>query len=223
MFTGIIADVGRLLRLDRIPDGARLVVETALDLSEVALGDSIAVNGCCLTAVNLDGPRFSADVSRETLQRTALGELRPSSPVNLELALRLGDRLGGHVVQGHVDGVGRIVGRAQVGAGWDVTLELPEALLPTVVEKGSIAIDGISLTIARLDRRRVTISVIPHTWVETNLASLKVGSTVNIETDVIGKYVLRALTVRGAAPGSSPGSKNSLTIERLAELGYDVG
>lgn len=219
MFTGIIAEVGRLARLDHIPDGARLVVETGLDLSGVKLGDSIAVNGCCLTAVSLDGRRFGADVSRETLQRSALNQLRPGSPVNLELALRLSDRLGGHIVQGHVDGVGRVVERAQVGDGWDVTIELPEALLPTVVEKGSIAIDGISLTIARLAGRRVTIAVIPHTWQGTNLASLSVGAGVNIETDVIGKYVVRALSFQGRG---SDGGGGGLTMERLAELGYQV-
>ena len=163
MFTGLIEDVGTIERLNRTARGAKVTVRCRLDLAVVAIGDSIAVDGACLTAVAKRGQTFDADVSEETLRRTKLGSARVGDPVNLEQALRLGDRLGGHLVQGHVDGVGRLVGHEAVGEGWDVTYEIPEDLLDTVVEKGSIALDGISLTVARLEGRRVTGAVVPHT------------------------------------------------------------
>ena len=214
MFTGIIADVGRVRSLTRRPKGARIEAETAIDLTEVQLGDSIAVNGVCLTAVDFGRRTFTADVSQETLQRTTLGALKPNASVNLELALRVGDRLGGHIVQGHVDGVGKLAARERVGDGWDMTFDVPVELMASVVEKGSIAIDGISLTVAKLGHSNVTIAVVPHTGGRTTLADLGLGSPVNVETDVIGKYVLRAL---GRTPA---GGGEGLSEQRLKELGF---
>ncbi|TNF28296.1 MAG: riboflavin synthase [Deltaproteobacteria bacterium] len=222
MFTGLIEDVGVLRARSRHAGGARLAIETGLPLAEVAIGDSIAINGACLTAVTLEPRRFWVDVSTETLRRTTLGDLALGSPVNLERALRIGDRLDGHLVQGHVDGVARFVGKKADGDGWELTFELPEALLPQVVEKGSICIDGVSLTVATLADPRVTIAVIPHTGVKTTLAGLTTGASVNIETDVIGKYVQRVLgRAQGASAGRSGGQPSGLTRETLAALGFE--
>lgn len=213
MFTGLIEDVGTLKRRTSRPDGARVAFETAIDLDAVAIGDSVAVNGVCLTVVLKAGRQFFADVSAETLARTTLGGLALGARVNLEQALRVGDRLGGHLVQGHVDGVGRFVDTRRVGDGWDLTFELPEALLSQVVEKGSIALDGVSLTVARLEDPRVTIAVVPHTGAMTNLMALAIGAPVNVETDVIGKYVERVL-------GRGRGAAEGLTRESLEALGF---
>ncbi len=215
MFTGLIQDVGRIVTIRRAARGARLTIRCALALGDVAIGDSIAVDGACLTMVaRSSGDCFDADVSEETLARTKLGTARRGAPVNLELALRLGDRLGGHLVQGHVDGVGTLVAREPVGDAWDVTYELPEQLLDTVVEKGSITLDGVSLTVARLDGRRVTVAVVPHTASCTTVMDVPLGGQVNVETDLIGKYVRRVLS-RTAAGGSS-----GLTLEGLANAGF---
>jgi len=213
MFTGLIEDVGVIRARSRHAGGARIAIETALPLGEIAIGDSVAVNGACLTAVSREGRQFWTDVSVETLQRTNLGDLAVGSTVNLERALRIGDRLGGHLVQGHVDGVGRFVAKQAVGDGWELTFELPVELLPQVVEKGSICLDGVSLTVAKLADPRVTIAVIPHTGVKTTLARLAIGAPVNVETDVIGKYVQRVL---GRTRGDSPG----LTRETLEAFGF---
>jgi len=219
MFTGLIEDVGRIASWKRHAKGARLGIETHIDVvDEVALGDSIAVNGVCLTALSLEKGRFEADLSQETIDRSGFKSAKVGDPVNLERALRLGDRLGGHMVQGHVDAVGTLVARKEVGDSWDITFELPDVLLDTVVEKGSIALDGVSLTIAGLDGNRVTIAVIPHTGAQTTLLQRPIGALINVETDVIGKYVLRALTRMGPGLGAKAGG--GLTRERLEELGY---
>lgn len=215
MFTGIIADIGRVAAITRRDKGALLTLGTALDLSEVAQGDSIAVNGVCLTAVGFGDGTFQADVSVETLKRSSLAAAKVGERVNLELAVRLGDRLGGHLVQGHVDGVGQLVARDPVGEGWELTYELPEALLDQVVEKGSIALDGVSLTIARLVERRVTVAVVPHTLRMTTLGDRPIGAPINVETDVIGKYVLRALGRMGASSRAG-----GLTLDTLAKYGF---
>jgi len=212
MFTGIIEDVGRVAANQRRPAGARMAFHTRIDLQGVGVGDSVAVNGACLTAVQLEGDRFWVDVSRETLERTNLGELRVGDEVNLERALRLGDRLDGHLVQGHVDAVGRLVASRRVGDGWELDYSVPEALLPTVVEKGSITLDGVSLTVAALADPRVTIAVVPHTAAMTTLTRRPVGARINVETDILGKYVQRVLG-RGRAPGG-------LTRGALEELGF---
>jgi len=214
MFTGLIEDVGVLRTRSLHSGGARLAIETSLPLSEIAIGDSVAVNGACLTAVTLEARRFWIDASTETLRRTNLGALALGAPVNLERALRIGDRLDGHLVQGHVDGVGRYVGRKSDGDGWELSFELPEALLPQVVEKGSICIDGVSLTVATLTDPRITVAVIPHTAAKTTLATLSPGASVNVETDVIGKYVQRVLGLTRGGPGG-------LSRETLAAFGFD--
>lgn len=221
MFTGIIQDVGKVAKLERRAKGARIGIETRLDLSKVAEGDSVAVNGCCLTALSISahkaGGRFEADMSQETLDRTSLGQLAIGAPVNLEPALCVGDPLGGHIVQGHVDAVATLVSKKTVGESWDLTFELPASLMGTVIEKGSIALDGVSLTIAKLNdpARQVTIAVIPHTAVKTTLLGLEVGRRVNVETDIVGKYVLRGL-------GRSLGNPEAggVTLELLKKHGF---
>jgi len=212
MFTGLIEDVGTLAAVKRGDEGARVTVACALPLDEVAIGDSIAVDGACLTVVAIDGDRFSADVSVETLERTTLGEAKAGAEVHLERALCMGDRLGGHLVQGHVDGVGKKVGQRRVGAGWDVIWQVPEDLLDTVVEKGSITVDGVSLTVAKLDGPRVTVAIVPHTAEMTTLTRRATGDAVNVETDLVGKYVRRILTRRGGDDG--------LTLDALKKAGF---
>ena len=188
MFTGLVADLGVVATVDRSMDGARLTFESALagDLHE---GDSVAVNGVCLTAVGLCGPRFGADVMEETLRRSALGELQAGDRVNLELALRASDRLGGHVVQGHVDGLGVIGAIREEGFARIVTVETGPDVLRYVVEKGSIAVDGVSLTVARVDDEGFDVSLIPETLERTTLGESDVGRPVNLEVDVFAKYV----------------------------------
>jgi riboflavin synthase len=214
MFTGLVEDLGRIEVMTRRHRGARLVLATALPLAEVRLGDSIAVDGACLTVVELGPGKFSADLSEETMRRTAFANAKSGQLVHLERALRLGDRLGGHLVQGHVDAVGTVASVAAVGDGFEVTWELPEALLDTVVEKGSIAIDGVSLTIATLCGARVSAAIVPHTATRTTLTRKAAGAPVNVETDMIGKYVRRSLE-RSAATG--PGG---LDVETLEKAGF---
>jgi riboflavin synthase len=193
MFTGLIAELGRVSGVERSADGARVRIE-ASSASELRDGDSIAVNGVCLTATNVDGGSFSAEAMNETLNVTSLGALDAGARVNLELPLRAGDRLGGHVVQGHVDGVGTIAERTEDGFAQTVRIEAPEQVLRYVVEKGSIAVDGVSLTVAGLDDRSFTVSLIPETIERTNLGGAAPGAPVNLEVDVLAKYVEKAVS-----------------------------
>ena len=195
MFTGLVQDVGTVRAIDATADGARLSVQTAL-AGELGPGDSVAVNGVCLTAVDPDAERFAADVMHETLRRSSLGALEPGGSVNLELALRPTDRLGGHVVQGHVDGLGKVTATRADGFARLVTIEPPQDLLRYVVEKGSITIDGVSLTVAALDERTLTVSLIPETLERTTLGRAGEGTPVNLEVDVLAKYVERLLQPR---------------------------
>jgi riboflavin synthase len=188
MFTGLVADLGAVASVDRSLDGARLTFESAL-AGELREGDSIAVNGVCLTAVGLCGPRFGADVMEETLRRSSLGELEQGDRVNLELPLRASDRLGGHVVQGHVDGLGVIGALRDEGFARIVTVEAGPDVLRYVVEKGSITVDGVSLTVARVDDTSFDVSLIPETLERTTLGAAVVGRPVNLEVDVLAKYV----------------------------------
>lgn len=190
MFTGLIADLGEVEAVEATGDGARLRVRTAL-ASELAAGDSVAVNGVCLTATVVEGEGFAADVVSETLRRSSLGALAAGVTVNLELPLRAADRLGGHVVQGHVDGVGEVVDAVDEGFSRVVTVAVPDGLERYVVEKGSIAIDGISLTVAGLQDGRLSIAVIPETLERTTLGAAQPGRPVNLEVDVLAKYVER--------------------------------
>jgi riboflavin synthase len=193
MFTGLVADKGTVTAVDATPDGVRLAVETVL-APEIAEGDSVAVNGVCLTATAVDGGRFSADVMHETLRRSSLAEVGEGAPVNLELALRASDRLGGHVVQGHVDGIGRIAEVREDGFARVVEIAAPPETLRYIVEKGSIAVDGISLTVASVTDDRFSVSLIPETLERTNLGAAAPGQPVNLEVDVLAKYVEKLVT-----------------------------
>jgi riboflavin synthase len=191
MFTGLIEELGTVRTRDERAAGCRLVVSSSLVTSDIANGDSIAVNGVCLTALEVTPSSFAADVSPETLDRTTLGSLSIGSPVNLERAVTPATRLGGHMVQGHVDGRGTFVSAASEGDFWTVTIGFPTDLARYFVEKGSVAIEGISLTIAKLHEDRFDLAIIPKTWDLTNLHSLKPDDPVNPEVDVIAKYVER--------------------------------
>jgi len=195
MFTGLIEDVGTVTAVDRVPKGVRLSVRTRL--SDLPRGASIAVDGACLTAVDFSGDRFTADVSAETLEKTTLGDRRAGDRVNLERPMALGDRLDGHLVLGHVDGVGEIVRRETVGEGVLVALKLPAGLAPLVVSKGSIALDGISLTVnAVVDPDRISLFLVPETLRATTWGIKEVGAKVNVEADILGKHVARLMQFR---------------------------
>ena len=188
MFTGLVADLGRIATVERSDDGARLRVQTDL-AGELSEGDSVAVNGVCLTATAVGAGAFEAEVMNETLQRSSLGDVQAGTEVNLELPLRATDRLGGHVMQGHVDGLGTIAGVQDDGFSRRVTVSAPPELMRYVVEKGSVAVDGVSLTVAELDSSSFTVSLIPETQQRTNLGLVGVGTRVNLEVDVLAKYV----------------------------------
>jgi riboflavin synthase len=193
MFTGIIEETGEIAAIDDTGEFRTLRVRAGRILDGIAAGASIAVNGVCLTVRTFDPGSFTADLSRETLQRTSLNELRAGSTVNLERPMRADGRFGGHMVQGHVDGVGRIRSFARDGDNWALLVEFPASALRYIVEKGSIAIDGISLTVASVRPGVVGVAIIPHTFENTNLRQARSGNTVNLEYDIIGKYVERML------------------------------
>jgi riboflavin synthase len=195
MFTGLIEDLGTVAAVERVPKGVRLSVRTRLD--GLRHGASIAVDGVCLTAVELKGDRFTADVSAETLDRTTLGERKAGDRVNLERPLAVGDRLGGHLVLGHVDGVGELVRRTGAGEGVRIELRLPQGLAPLVVSKGSIALDGTSLTVNELlDPDQVALFLIPETLRSTTWGIKPAGARVNVEADILGKHVARLMQFR---------------------------
>ncbi|WP_425755027.1 riboflavin synthase [Ihubacter sp. rT4E-8] len=219
MFTGIIEELGTVTAIKKTAASAVLCIGCSKILSDIHLGDSIAVNGVCLTVTTFDGNGFSADVMHETLNRSSLGALSAGSRVNLERAMAAGGRFGGHIVSGHIDGTGR-VSRIQrdSNAVW-YTITCGSHLLKYIVEKGSIAIDGISLTVAKVSGSGFSVSIIPHTLSETILADKKPGDTVNLENDCIGKYVERLLTFDEAL--AAPAKKeSSITAAFLAEHGY---
>ncbi len=193
MFTGLIGDLGTVKSAERGPGGARLQVATGL-VGELAPGDSVAVNGACLTAATVTDDAFEADVMNQTLELTSLGPLGPGDRVNVELALRPGDRLGGHIVQGHVDGTATIEAVREDGFARRLEVELAAELRRYVVERGSITLDGVSLTVASLTGRGVTVSLVPETLERTNLGGVAPGDIVNVELDVIARYVERLLS-----------------------------
>ncbi len=196
MFTGIIEEMGTVRALQRSGASARLAVAANKVIEGTMLGDSISVNGVCLTVVAMGKAEFSADIAVETLSVTNLGSLTVGAKVNLERALQLSARIGGHLVSGHVDAVGRIREKREEGNGWRIFFDAPDAILRHVIKKGSIAIDGISLTVADVDRTGFSVAMIPHTAKLTTLGFKTVGNSVNIESDIIGKYVERLLTGR---------------------------
>lgn len=214
MFTGIVEETGVVAGVEPRGSGARLRIEASRVLDGLREGDSVCVSGACLTAVDLRSGSFCADISRETLQRTTLGDARPGTLVNLERAVPAGGRLGGHIVQGHVDGIGVIRSFAERGGGdWWLEVEAPPEVERYLVYKGSVAVDGISLTIARVSGPLFSVAVIPHTWRSTTLRAARPGMRVNIETDILAKYVEKLLAQMEPRAGK-------LTAERLRELGY---
>jgi riboflavin synthase len=194
VFTGLVADLGTVSEVEATADGVRLRVATEL-AAELGEGDSVAVNGVCLTAVSADAEGFTAEVMNETLRRSSLAEVASGRQVNLELPLRAQDRLGGHVVQGHVDGVGAVSAVEDDGFARVVTIDAPPGLLRYVVEKGSIAVDGVSLTVASVSADTFAVSLIPETLERTNLGAAAPGTPVNLEVDVLAKYVEKLVTV----------------------------
>jgi len=198
MFTGIVEGLGKVVRLTMKGADAVLEVEAAIDLQEVSPGDSIAVNGACLTVTSKTARTFTVDVSAESLSKTTLKTLQAGHQVNLEKSLRIGGFLGGHFVLGHVDGIGRILSKTQKSGSIIFAVEIPESLSRYIVEKGSVAIDGISLTVNKLEKGRFYVNIIPHTAGHTTLIGKKEADFVNIETDILGKYVEKLLqTPRG--------------------------
>jgi riboflavin synthase len=193
VFTGLVSDLGIVDAVERTTDGVRLDVSSAL-AGELETGDSVSVNGVCLTATSAEADSFSADVIAETLSRSTLGELEPGARVNLELPLRAADRLGGHVVQGHVDGIAVVEEVSRDASETRVTLAVDPALLRYVVEKGSIALDGVSLTVAAVDERSLTVALIPETLARTRFGETAAGARVNVEVDVLAKHVEKLLT-----------------------------
>jgi riboflavin synthase len=216
MFTGITEHVGKIEALETGADGGRLRVSLA-GAREIAkqmkLGDSICVNGCCLTVVKFGKSHFSADLSGETLRRTAFHEKEAGQPVNLERPLSVNARLGGHFVQGHVDGVGRVTHLKPEGENWWLSIRVPDGLRRYVAEKGSIAIDGISLTVARWQDGLADIAIIPFTYEHTNVHAMVAGDLVNIETDILAKYV------EGLLARKTPAA-SCLTVKKLVEEGF---
>lgn len=193
MFTGIVRELGLAVTVDGDGDGVRLVLEAPRTAPGVAIGDSVAVNGCCLTAESVDGARLAFHAVPETLRRTTLGALRAGDHVNVEPALRAGDPMGGHVVQGHVDGVGRVQSVEAEGEGLRVFVEAQPEILRYCVEKGSIAVEGVSLTVAEVHDDAFAVALVPHTIEATTLSLLAPGRRVNLEADVLAKYVERLL------------------------------
>jgi riboflavin synthase len=218
MFTGLIQETGEIAELQRIAAEknntvTRITVNAKQIPRELRTGDSVAVSGVCLTALEIGEQQFSADLAQETLERTSLRRLKPGSLVNLELPARAQDRMGGHVVQGHVDGTGKIVSLEKIKYrdDWRLVVEIPETLAKYVVPQGSITVEGISLTVAAIGDGRVEIAIIPHTWQATNLRALRAGDPVNIEVDVLAKYAEKM--TQGRASGG-------LTVADLVRLGF---
>lgn len=213
MFTGLIERVGRIKGLERAGEGAVLTVavDSVWD-APLTEGESVAVGGACLTLVEGGDTTFSFDVLGETLEKTNLGRKAMGAAVNLERAVRAGEPLGGHMVSGHVDGLGALTERADTGRDWVLTMECPRELLAEIVMKGSIAVDGVSVTVSGLTASSFSVSIIPFTWTHTSLNGLRVGDTVNLETDIIGKYVNRYLERREKSDG--------LTADDLRNAGF---
>ncbi|MFZ1983102.1 MAG: riboflavin synthase [Desulfatitalea sp.] len=217
MFTGIIEGLGTLVGMRAVGEARAITVASDFDLGGTRVGDSVAVNGACLTVTTLTGSRFTADVSPETLSKTTFATARIGERVNLERALRLSDRLDGHLVAGHVDGMGRLESRETAATAVVLRFSAPPALTRYMIVKGSVAVDGVSLTINRCDEQGFEVSIIPHTAQMTTIGLKAVGAWFNIETDLIGKYVERFLT-RG--PGAPQAAARGVDMDLLAKYGF---
>lgn len=215
MFTGIIEEVGSIISLKRSGDKSFIRIKAATVLSDVHIGDSIAVNGVCLTVTQFDDTSFQADVMNETLRRSSLGSLTAGSPVDLERAMSAQGRFGGHIVSGHIDGTGTITDIRKDGIAVWYTISAPPEIMRLIVEKGSIAIDGISLTVAKVTAKDFSVSIIPHTAAKTVLSHKRKGDIVNLENDIVGKYVEKLLSPAGKTPVT-----NRVNMEFLARNGY---
>jgi riboflavin synthase len=219
MFTGIIESVGRVTAIEREGEAIRLTIAAGKVAEDVALGDSVAINGVCLTVTGFQPPHITFDAVYETMRKTTLGSLRVGDGVNLERALAVGGRLGGHIVQGHVDGTGRIASIRPVGNSWFVYVDAAPELMRYIVTKGSVAVDGISLTVAEAEDRTFALSIIPHTWDHTTLHDKRAGDPVNIECDILGKYVEKMLG--GYIAGADrTAERGGVTMDLLARSGY---
>ena len=216
MFTGIIEEVGTIKQIQKNPASAVLTIAADTVLEQTKIGDSIAVNGVCLTVTDLKAGSFTADVMHETLRRSSLGSVRTGSPVNLERAMQLGGRFGGHIVSGHIDGTGTITKYTKEENAIWVTIKAPDEILDLIVEKGSICIDGISLTVATVSDQDFQVSIIPHTAKETTLIHKKVGSLVNLENDIVGKYIKKLMENNQEEQAKKA---SGLTMEMLEEYG----
>ncbi len=214
MFTGIIEELGEISSLEKHTKGARIKISAKIVTADVNEGDSIAVNGVCLTALDITANSFAADVSQETLDRSTIGDLKIGSKVNLERAVTPSTRLGGHIVQGHVDGRGKFLQAVREGDFWTVKIGFPKEIGQYLVYKGSISVEGISLTISNLTDDYFEIVVIPKTWELTNLSALKKGDAVNLEVDIIAKYVERIMLY------GRDKKQEEITIEKLQKLGF---
>lgn len=215
MFTGIIEETGKITSLQKLTDGARIKIAAKIVTNDTSEGDSISVNGVCLTALDIKKDSFAADVSSETLNRSTLGNSKIGTVVNLERAVTPSTRLGGHIVQGHVDATGKFLSAKQTGDFWTVRISFPPEVGQYLVYKGSIAVEGVSLTIAELAESYFEIAVIPKTWELTNFSTLNAGDAVNLEADVIAKYVERIILY-----GKNAEKGTGITIEKLQSLGY---
>ena len=217
MFTGIIEEVGKIAASEKLASGSRIKIAATIVTTDTKEGDSISVNGVCLTATDIKPDSFAADVSQETLNRSTLGSLRLGSMVNLERAVTPSTRLGGHIVQGHVDATGRFISALQSGDFWTVRIGFPPEMAPYLVFKGSVSVEGISLTVANLGRDYFEIAVIPKTWKMTNFHVLQSGDAVNLEADITAKYIERILQFRRAEEALPP---SNITLEKLKNLGF---
>jgi len=218
MFTGIIESIGKIAKMEKRGGDVRLHIATGkLDLSDVALGDSIAVNGVCLTAVVLPGDGFVADVSNETLSLTSLGQLSTGSPVNLEKALTMSTRLGGHLVSGHVDGLGEVIAKSEDARSIRFTVKAPDELAKYIAHKGSVTVDGTSLTVNAVKGAEFELNIVPHTAQETIMSEYEVGRKVNLEVDLVARYLERLLLGDKAADAYAEGGLN---MQKLMEAGF---
>lgn len=220
MFTGLIEEVGVVRRVVKGREGARLVIGAEKVLGDTKVGDSVAVNGACLTVTEVEAGQFTADCMAETLSRTTIGTIERGRRVNLERALALGQRLGGHMVLGHVDAVGKVKSIKPRGDSLEVEVSLPEEIESLVAEKGSVAVDGVSLTIIRVGSEGFVVGLIPHTIAATTLVDLGPGSRVNLEADVIARYVQRCMAVTGTGGEADSGATDGLGIDLLVEKGF---